>query len=285
MNTLQHALHWLDLGIAPIPCFYRDKRPKFPWRDYQDTLPTRGEVVDWFTHQFCNLALITGWQGLTVLDFDNIHVYELWRNWAARHAPLVADISYKVFTARGVHVYVALEERLPGAKKLGLVDVKAYGGYVLAPPSVHPSGRPYQAENAVAPIIQVESLTSVLPAEMLELEQPEPIPTIRLGTELQPTPWQAAMYPARIQDGDSPISSILDSHTLFELFPNARKKGGKYWVPCPLHPDTNPSLAIDPDGKRGRCWAGCTPAQGFDYINFYAALNGMTNSEAIQVLS
>lgn len=285
MNTLQSALHWLSLGIAPLPARYRDKRPKLPtWAEFQERLPTEEEVATWFEHQFCNLALITGWQGLTVLDFDNLAAFELWQTWAAQHTPLVAELTYKVATARGIHVYVALEDAPPGTMKLGLVDVKAAGGYVLAPPSVHPSGRRYQAIDPAAPIIHVQSLASVLPAELLVLDAAPPA-TITLGTELSSDPWDAALNPAKVPDGESQIATILAQHNLFEMFPNAVKRGQRFWTACPLHGDTNPSLAIDSDGRRARCWAGCTPERGFDYIDFYAAMHNMTNTQAIQVLS
>lgn len=180
---------------------------------------------------------------------------------------------------------MSLENPLPGTMKLGKIDVKARGGYVLAPPSVHPSGRPYTAVNPYAPIIRMESIESVLPDEILKLKEPDPTPVIRLGSELSDDLWQSALHPARLPSGESVIATILAGHTLFELFPTAQRRGRKYWTPCPLHHDTDPSLAIDEDGRYARCFAGCTPPQGYDFINFYAAMNGMTNSEAIQVLS
>jgi hypothetical protein len=274
MNTLQQqAEYWNNQGIACIPVAYRDKRPVVQsWREFQDRLPTLAEIARWFQSRLRNLAIITGWKGLTVLDFDAMPAYDLWRV----AYPDVAQ-SYSVVTSRGVHVYLFVDEPVSSGK-LGMIDIKAAGGYVLAPPSIHPSGRQYRAVND-SPILRVDSLACVLPKPLLALAQPAPV---RVPVIQSDDPWQAAMNPATASGNGGKVAAILANHSLFELFPQAQKRGNYYWTRCPLHNDHDPSLSISQDGDYGRCWAGCLHG---DYLDWFAAVNGLELMSAIEVLS
>lgn len=280
MNALQMtANYWLDHGVAVIPVAYRDKRPSLPtWREFQKRLPTAAEVGRWFQSKFTNLAIVTGWRGLTVLDFDQTALYQLWRTWSIDAAPH-ARFSYTVQTARGVHVYFFLNQPVQ-TMRAGTIDVKAGGGYVLAPPSIHPSGRYYRLLSD-APIMRVDSLRELLPADLLTTP-PAPAlgATVSRVAVLTDDPWRAACHPATLADRS--ISEMLDGRSLFEFFPDAVKRGARYWARCPLHDDRNASVTIDADGRRARCWAGC--AHG-DYLDWYAAINGLTLREAIRGLN
>jgi len=274
----QTAEYWLDSGIAVIPIAYRDKRPTLStWREFQTRLPTVAEIRRWFQSRLTNLAVITGWRGLVVLDFDQRPAYDLWRDWSRENAP-AAPYSYTVETARGVHVYLFIDEPTQ-TTRAGSIDIKAAGGYVLAPPSIHPSGRAYQLLSD-APILRVDRLACVLPAELLALAHQEQAPRAAAAVPAA-DPWHAAMTPLLAHDDDSPIARIKDAHSLFELFPGARRRGNLWWSPCPLHNDRNPSVAIDPDGRHAKCWAGCLTG---DYIDWYMALNNTTLQEAIRSL-
>lgn len=268
------AEHWHNQGIACIPVAYRDKRPIVQsWREFQDRLPTLPEIARWFQSRLRNLAIITGWQGLVVLDFDSMPIYDLWR----ASMPLVAK-SYSVATSRGVHVYLLVDEPVSSGK-LGMIDIKASGGYVLAPPSVHPSGREYAALND-APILRVDSLAYVLPKSLLALAQPAPMPAAPVIH--YDDPWQAAMNPQAVSGQGGKVEAILSQHNLFELFPHVIKRGRNYWTRCPLHNDHDPSLSIDEHGHRGKCWAGCLSG---DFIDWFAAMNRIDIQAAIERLT
>lgn len=277
MNTLTAtAEQWRDAGIACIPVAYRDKRPSLPsWREFQTRLPTLDEIRRWFASRLTNMALITGWRGLTVLDFDRRDLYRLWRDWARIAAP-EARFSYTVETSRGVHVYFFVDEQTPTMKAAGL-DIKAAGGYVLVPPSIHPSGRPYQLLSD-APVLRVDSLACVLPPALLALAQPvnPPRPPRPAPSD---DPWVVAAAPVAPSDGS--IAERLAGYDIHTLFPDAYQRGGRWVARCPLHDDRHPSVTIDPDGRRARCWAGCLWG---DYADWYAALHGITLIQALQEL-
>lgn len=281
MNTLTlTAQQWTNNGIAVIPVAYRDKRPSLPsWREFQDRLPTADEIRRWFQSRFHNLAVITGWRGLVVLDFDQRPAYELWRDWSREAAPK-ARFSYTVETARGVHVYLFVSEPTQ-TMKLGPIDVKAAGGYVLAPPSIHPSGRPYRLLSD-APILRVATLVEVLPASLLALAQPEPprLPALPRAEILPDSPWQSAANPVRL--ATTSIEERIAGRSLFELFPGAVRRGSRWWSVCPLHDDRNPSVSISEDGQYARCWAGCLRG---DWLDWYAAIRGITLGDALRELN
>lgn len=281
MNPItQAAESWLDSGIAVIPVAWRDKRPAVPaWREFQTRLPTSVEVRRWFASRLTNLAVITGWRGLTVIDFDQRAAYDLWRDWSRENAPR-ARFSYTVQTARGVHVYLFVDEPVP-TMRAGNIDIKAAGGYVLAPPSMHPTGRPYRLLSD-APILRVDRLACVLPAPLLALAQPAaPVapPAVARVVSLAADPWVAAANPART--ADDAITDRLARHNILELFPGAIRRGDCWWACCPLHNDRHPSVSVDRDGRRARCWAGCLWG---DYADWYAAINHITLQEALQQL-
>jgi hypothetical protein len=269
---LKTALEWLNRGIAVIPIQYKDKRPALSsWREYQDRLPTQDELYQWFFHKFRNLAVVTGWQNLVVIDFDSLASYAEWYKWTEENNKLVGSVSYRVLTARGVHVYV----KLAGAKncKFEGGDIKASGGYVLAPPSIHPSGSTYKALDPRAPIVEVESLEAVLPWKVeRDTEQPSTLIFKPLDA------WEAASRPMGEM---GMIETVKQSVSILDLLPGATPSdttGRWYKVCCPFHDDQKPSMWIDT--LRGL--AGCQSChfKPMDVIDLYAALHRLGLKEA-----
>lgn len=294
MTPLHAALTWRALGVATIPIRYRDKRPLVAWNEYRDRLPSTRELYGWFHGRHVNLGLVCGWQGLTVIDFDDADIYGAWRAWALASsgiAALVAELSYQVRTWRGVHVYAALDDPPPGTIKLPRIDVKAAGGYVLAPPSTHPSGTVYHAVHDGAPIVRADNLEEILPAALFpEPEEPE-LPAVnvrRVHGALSSDPWQAAFSPT-LMVGDEPglVESAAQRLRLVDMLPRPLHRHGRYYIcRCPLHNDVNtPNMTYDPQKDKVKCWAGCTGGHWFDAIDLYAALSGLELGEAIKVLA
>lgn len=127
--------------FSVIPLRERDKKPLLPsWAEYQRRLPSEEEVEDWWTRwPNANIGIVTGAvSGLVVVDVDGSEGL----NWMKKNLPTT---SVYVQTGKGWHGYF----RHPGgtignrARLAPEVDLRADGGYVVAPPSVHPSGRAY----------------------------------------------------------------------------------------------------------------------------------------------
>ena len=146
-KTEQYALDYLKRGWSVIPVRPREKRPAIRWLEYQSRLASEDEIKTWYQHrQDANVAIVTGAvSGLVVVDIDPRHggeesLAELVR----QHGPLPDTI--EVLTGGGGrHVYF----RHPGGtlrNRVGFVpgiDLRGDGGCVVAPPSVHPSGKRY----------------------------------------------------------------------------------------------------------------------------------------------
>ena len=132
----------------------------------------------WFGTSCCNLGVVTGAvSGLVVLDIDPQHGGDASLGaLETRHGKLPSTV--EVLTGGGGrHLYFAH----PGGRvansagKLGPgLDVRGDGGYVVAPPSLHRSGRSYAWEQSSLP---GEVALAALPGWLLELLQPPPTPS------------------------------------------------------------------------------------------------------------
>ena len=82
--------------------------------------------------------------GIFVVDVDGLDAEATLRRLEAEHGALPATV--EVITARGRHIYFKWPQEpvRNSAGKIGPhIDVRGDGGYVLCPPSIHPSGRRY----------------------------------------------------------------------------------------------------------------------------------------------
>jgi hypothetical protein len=136
------ARGWSVIVIQP-----RGKRPLVPWREFQQRIASTAEIDGWFQRwPDANVGVVTGrLSGLVVVDVDPRHggpasIAAL----EAEQGPLPATVE-ALTGGGGRHLYFAH----PGATVANRVavragiDVRGDGGCVVAPPSVHPSGRRY----------------------------------------------------------------------------------------------------------------------------------------------
>lgn len=266
---LHIALHWLSLGIPPIPC--RAKRPSLAWKRYQTILPSESLIRQWFSRS-TDLALITGWQGLTVLDFDDVPTYA---HWIIANPTLTK--TYTVQTRRGYHAYFYIDETSDGPPHILNVDIQANRRrLVVAPPSTG-----YVANDA--PIMRLAHIDEAING----LKVIESAPSC-LNTEFLSSPVSRHDFIGHIKAA-LPIVALLSRYTS----PYPSDHTGRWWTmrcPHPDHPDRHPSFWAD--SKRGVC--GClkskcraTQPQGrsMDIFNLYSWLHGVGNQRAILVLA
>ncbi len=119
------------------------KLPIVPWKEYQNRLPTIGEVNNWFNlNPDANIGIVTG-------AVSNIVVFDLDSQAAVQYAEEMGGFpedTVRVKTSRGYHVYMrhpGFEIRNSVDKELD-IDIRADGGLLIAPPSMHGSGSTYE---------------------------------------------------------------------------------------------------------------------------------------------
>jgi hypothetical protein len=131
---------YLKQGFNVIPIGDASKQPIIDWKPYQTRKLTAAEIEQWFfSGATINIGIICGAvsENLVVLDFDEEKVYDKVKEY-------LPD-TFKTRTGRGIHVYYRAEYAVRGFKIADLgMDIKGEGGYVLAPPSLHPSGIFYE---------------------------------------------------------------------------------------------------------------------------------------------
>jgi hypothetical protein len=134
-------------GWKVFPCRSGDKQPATR-RGFKDASAERAKVIAWWTRTpSANIGIATGaMSGLVILDVDprnggNESLSEL----EERHGRIPETL--QVLTGGGGrHFYFAAPEgaAVPSYKVANGLDLKADGGYVIAPPSSHPSGGTYR---------------------------------------------------------------------------------------------------------------------------------------------
>jgi bifunctional DNA primase/polymerase-like protein/primase-like protein len=143
---LQNARALAEKGLAIFPCLPRDKRPATP-HGLKDATTDLIEIENWW-HQNpnYNIAIATGAaSGVFVIDLDGADAEaELRKLEAQHHGKLPATV--ESITGRGRHLFFKCPEKQVrnSAGKIAIgIDVRANGGYVIVPPSIHPSGKRY----------------------------------------------------------------------------------------------------------------------------------------------
>ena len=169
-SLLECARVYRRMGWVPIPLRPHDKRPLISWEAYQSQVPSDEEITAWFERSpNANIGIVTGAiSQLVVLDVDPAHGgAESLEVLEAQNSPIEPTI--KALTGGGGrHFYF----RYPGFvlnNRTGIapgLDIRADGGYVVAPPSIHPSGRAYVWANGHEP---GAAKLAALPPWLLEL--------------------------------------------------------------------------------------------------------------------
>jgi len=131
---IQKAKEYLKLGLTPIPLKPRAKTPLISWKKYQRERPTEKDIELWWGKwPSANIGLVTGHMSrLTVLDCDSEEAYQEAKRRGLPECPI--DL-YFAFSG---------ETNFQKRDNLSETDLRGEGGYVVAPPSIHPSGKPYE---------------------------------------------------------------------------------------------------------------------------------------------
>jgi len=162
------ALNYCAAGWSVVPLRPRDKRPLIEWERFQHELASSATVTYWYRRwPDANVGVVTGAiSNLVVLDIDPNHGGDASIGRLERKlAPLPVTVQATT-GGGGRHLYFAhpgglVRNRTALAQG---IDVRGDGGYIVAPPSVHPSGRRYAWVPGRSP---AEIVPAVLPRWIL----------------------------------------------------------------------------------------------------------------------
>lgn len=225
-------------GRADCPA--AGKHPRIPWQELMRRRASVDEVAAWWRRwPDANVGVVTGRvSGTVVVDVDPRHdgtasLDALAERFGALPATIVSRTG-----GGGAHLWLAAPgEPVPTAEIAPGVELKAEGGLVVAPPSLHPSGRRYRWEDGRAPD---EIAAAALPG------------------------WVAALAHGVVPDAREPSARAPSPRTDAErqAFAGAWRRAGielragdRYYL-CPFHDDHHPSLHVDSEGCRWYCF-GC----------------------------
>lgn len=144
------ALRYAACGLHVFPCQPAGKAP-LTARGLRDATTDRQQIIEWWDrHPKANVAIRTGAiSNLLAVDVDGDDGHESMYRLEHVHGQLPATASV-VTPGGGAHYWF----RHPGGNvansvsRVGLnIDIRADGGYVIAPPSVGSNGRRYEADN------------------------------------------------------------------------------------------------------------------------------------------
>jgi hypothetical protein len=186
-----HLYHELGLPVIPIhhpwepiPPHLADtwdrgqtgKRAMVGWKEYQESMPEEGKVKDWFFtgRNLFNIGIPTGVSSHTVVVDCDSSGATAWSSRNLEATPMVCLTSEGLDGFRKSHHYYARPERVvrnqvkihTDAGNLAM-DIRADGGYVLAPGSRHASGMIYEEQDLWTP--EMLDCLPPLPDRLIEL--------------------------------------------------------------------------------------------------------------------
>jgi len=250
-----------SFGARAVPLVPRGKRPAVSdWPNW----PATPEAIDtwWRRHPDANVGVRTG-RGLVVLDVDpraggDGELQRVEHEYGALPATLEV-----VTGGEGRHLYFRGPRDLSSYDLAPGLEVKARGRQVVAPPSVHPSGRLYVWHPARSPETTPQALVPV---------------------------WIAALAPGRGEAVSAPSEVTAERRQRDPLLAipaaiyveklTGRRPNRRGYVTCPFHrngQERTPSLKVD-----GALWScfGCSPIRpgrecaGGDMFDLAALLGG-----------
>lgn len=132
-------------------CTTPGKCPRVSWKTNSSTNP---KLISYWWKEWpnANIGIDCGRSNLLVLDYD---LYKEHFDGADLLTMEEQETTTSISGGGGQHLYyLQPEDRKFGNAKVGLptgIDVRGIGGYIVAPPSAHSSGRAYQWEEAYKP--------------------------------------------------------------------------------------------------------------------------------------
>ncbi len=177
-TLLKAALAYAARGWYILPLKPQGKVPLTP-HGVKDATTDPQTIRDWWSRwPNANIGIACGPSRLLVVDLDGPEAADAWADLAQRY-----NIPYHTLTAHtgggGIHLFYRVPDGLRlgnSAGRLGPhIDTRGDGGYIVPPPSVHPSGNPYVWENPdLEPLELPQVLIDLLTRKEKEKTPPPP---------------------------------------------------------------------------------------------------------------
>ena len=136
------ALYYLRRGWSVVPVRRGEKIPAIPWHQFQHRRATEAEIQDWFADPTMGVGIVTGAiSNLTVADFDG----DIGAATEQDILPRLGAGPVALTGGGGCHRFFSHPGKKVPTRKgiLPGMDLRGDGGFIVAPPSVHASGRQY----------------------------------------------------------------------------------------------------------------------------------------------
>jgi len=150
-KKLQAALAYAEkLGFSIIPVG-KDKKPLIKWEDFQKRKATREEINKWWSKwPDANIGIVTGMiSNLCVIDIDT----EEGKQAIQEFIPESLIMPVCTTPSGGQHLYfTCTDDKLSNnARVVPGCDLRANGGYIIAPPSDNGDGKSYTFLEGLSP--------------------------------------------------------------------------------------------------------------------------------------
>jgi len=181
------------------------KTPRIAWKQYLNNPADDDQLrIWWLQWPNANIGILTG--NISVVDADSADAVEF----------VKANVSHtprRVATSKGMHFYFNDNPELDmrnTANAKSKIDVRGAGGYVVAPPSLHASGKRYEWETD----------QGVPGNEPSDLPQLTPGDKLRISGSIQST--HSAEVPGKPGNLNIDVSNIKPTQTESPVLPCAR---------------------------------------------------------------
>lgn len=202
------ALSYARRGWAVFPLMDRGKDPRVQGA-YKAATTDLAQVETWWARwPQANIGLATGAvSGLWVLDIDGPQGEQSFEQLVGEHGGELVE-TLMATTGKGYHLYWRLPAGLEQGRRIGVrpgLDVIGGSGYLVAPPSIHPSGRQYGWCDA-------DREPQLAPDWLLAVEKPKPVSsrtTLPIAGKAPRMPVEGAAGHDGIRDGKRYLEGVL----------------------------------------------------------------------------
>lgn len=186
-NLKEWAFKYADAGLSVFPLRERDKRPATA-NGFKDATTDKAQIELWWKENpNYNIGIATGSPsgGLVVVDVDEDKEkgktgLSSIQNWMKKNGQIPKTV--EVVTGRGgLHAYYFCKKQLSNRTNvLDSVDIRADGGYVVAPPSIHPNGNSYRFADGFGLEYGIKDASDIV-VELATFKQSAPKETFNLS--------------------------------------------------------------------------------------------------------